>query len=171
MATLEASAEGFLRDGSDSLSAAATFCATAEAAENLLHVTRKVVLTRERTTNIVVSKDVAGTDNHEAARPLVMRADQYSTAQRDAKGKTSFSSHSKVAAPSDWNDSKVSFRDRYTKQCALIELGHAIIDHYVRLAERLKRGSINWGLCCSGHCQLVSDIPPALIPMKLNFAI
>ena len=56
--------ERLVDDGLDGARAPATFCAAAEAAINLLGVTRKVVRVAHGIADIMVAQDVAGTDDH-----------------------------------------------------------------------------------------------------------
>jgi hypothetical protein len=95
---LEAGAEGFLSNGPDGARAATALRVTAETAKNLFDVARKCFHAVERAANIVVGDDVTGTDNHGPGMPSVMRITGYSSARKDAKEKTAFSRHSKVAA-------------------------------------------------------------------------
>ena len=63
-AGLGTSAEGLINDGLDGARAAAAFGAAAEAAVNLLGIARKMFRGADSAADIVVAKDVAGTDNH-----------------------------------------------------------------------------------------------------------
>jgi hypothetical protein len=74
---LGAGAERFVNDGLDGARAPAAFGATAEATVNLLSIPRQVRGCTDGTTDIVVAQDVAGTDNHESLKPLVMRPHRY----------------------------------------------------------------------------------------------
>ena len=67
-AGLGASAQRLVDDGLDGARTAATFGAAAEAAIDLLGITRKVFRGIYSTTDIVVAKDVTGTNNHESER-------------------------------------------------------------------------------------------------------
>ena len=63
-AGLGAGAQRLVDDGLDGTRAAAAFGAAAETAVNLLGVTGKLLRTLDGTTDIVVAKHVAGTDDH-----------------------------------------------------------------------------------------------------------
>ncbi len=63
-AGLGAGAQRFVDDGLDGARAAAALGAASEAAIDLLGVAGKVLRTLDGTTDIVVAKDVAGTDDH-----------------------------------------------------------------------------------------------------------
>jgi hypothetical protein len=64
---------------------------------------------------------------------------RYSTAPRDAKGKTVFSSDSKLVADTDWNESKMPGEDM--QNGAFTRIAH-------RFRRRIARGSSNdAGLC------------------------
>ena len=63
-ASLGAGAQRFVDDRLDGARAAAALGAAAEAAIELLGVAGKVLRTLDGTTDIVVAKDVAGTDDH-----------------------------------------------------------------------------------------------------------
>jgi hypothetical protein len=95
-AGLGASAERLVNDGLDGAGTAAAFGAAAEAAVDLLGVARKIIRGADSTADIVVTKDVAGTDNHKNASPSVCLPHRYLRPRRDAKGKTAFSSDSKL---------------------------------------------------------------------------
>ena len=62
---LGASTQRVIDDGLDGARAATAFGAAAEAAIDLLGITRKVFRGIYSTADIVVAKDVAGTNNHE----------------------------------------------------------------------------------------------------------
>ena len=95
-AFLGAGAEGFVDDGLDRARAATAFGAAAEAAVKLFWVSRQVRRCTYGITDIVVAQNVAGTDDHETERTLVMRPHRYLSGRRDAKGKAAFSSNSKL---------------------------------------------------------------------------
>jgi len=61
--------EGFVDDGLDGASAAAAFGVAAQAAINLLRATRKVRGRSHRIADIMVTQDVAGTNDDEVGRP------------------------------------------------------------------------------------------------------
>ena len=106
-AGLGASAQRLVDDGLDGARTAATFGAAAEAAIDLLGITRKVFRGIYSTADIVVAKDVTGTDNHKSGRPIGDAVPmRYLSGRPDAKGKTVFSSDSKLIPDSDWNESK-----------------------------------------------------------------
>jgi hypothetical protein len=65
-----ASAERFIDNGLDGARASAAFGAAAEAAVDLLGMTRKLFGGANGIADIVVAEDVAGTDNHESGRPI-----------------------------------------------------------------------------------------------------
>ena len=64
-AGLGASAQGLVDNGFEGAGAAAAFGAAAQAAVDLLGIAGKVFRAIDRVANIVVSQDVAGTNNHE----------------------------------------------------------------------------------------------------------
>ena len=57
-------AKGFVNDGLDGARTTATFGAAAEAAVDLLGVTRQVFRGADSAADIMVAEDVAGTNNH-----------------------------------------------------------------------------------------------------------
>ena len=101
-----ASAKRLVDDGLDGARAPAAFGAAAEATIDLLGIARQIFRCVDGATDIVVRDDVAGTDNHEddgptgdakpsiGAKPSISM--KYSRPRSDAKGKTAFSSDSKV---------------------------------------------------------------------------
>jgi hypothetical protein len=95
-AGLGACAERLVDDGLDGARTPATLGAAAETSIDLLGIAGKIFGADDRTADIVIANDVAGTDNHEKDSPLVMRSHRYLRARRDAKGKAPFSSDSKV---------------------------------------------------------------------------
>jgi hypothetical protein len=97
MAGLGASTESLLNDGFDSAGASATFGAATEAAIDLLGIARKVFRDVDGATDIVVAEDVAGTNNHiDGGLIGDAKPSRYLRPRRDAKGKTVFSSDSKL---------------------------------------------------------------------------
>jgi hypothetical protein len=64
-ARLGADTQGLVDDGLDGACASATFGAAAEAAIELLRIARKIFRGADGATDIVVAKDVAGTNDHE----------------------------------------------------------------------------------------------------------
>jgi hypothetical protein len=64
-ASLGASAQSLVDDGLDGTRAAAAFGTAAEATVDLLGIPGKVFRAIDRTADIVVAQDVAGTNNHE----------------------------------------------------------------------------------------------------------
>jgi hypothetical protein len=55
----------------------------------------------------MVAEDVTGTDNHETGGPFgETEPIRYLRPRPDAKGKTAFSSDSKLMLYADWNESK-----------------------------------------------------------------
>lgn len=71
-AGLGAGAESLINDGFDGARASATFGAAAEATINLLGMARKIFSGPDGVADIVVTEDVAGTNNHKGARSSVM---------------------------------------------------------------------------------------------------
>jgi hypothetical protein len=59
-----ASAQSLVDDGLEGARASAAFGATTETAVNLLGATREIIRGADGVADIVVSEDVAGTDNH-----------------------------------------------------------------------------------------------------------
>ena len=89
--------ERLVDDGLDRARTAAAFRAAAEAAVNLLGVTWKVVRTAHGIADIMVTQDVAGTDDHKNTMAFGDAAiSKYETAPHDAKGKSVVSSNSKL---------------------------------------------------------------------------
>jgi len=71
--------------------------------------------------DIVVAKDVAGTNNHgERAGLSVMRRDRYWKWWPDAKRKTPLSSDSKLIGNANWNESK-NFSCARSKGCVHVK--------------------------------------------------
>jgi hypothetical protein len=96
-AGLGASPQSLVDNGLESARAAAAFGAATETAVNLLGATGKVIRGTDGIADIVVSEDVAGTNNHKNGTPVCeVTPMRYSRAPRDAKGKTVFSSNSKL---------------------------------------------------------------------------
>jgi hypothetical protein len=88
---VDAGAERLLDDGRDGACAAAAFGAAAETAIDLLGVAGEFVRVVDGMADVVVAQDVTGTNDHEKTAVLsVKQADRYSSAWRDAKGKTVF---------------------------------------------------------------------------------
>jgi len=69
-AGLGASPQRLVDDGLDGARASAAFGAAAEAAVDLLGIAGKVLRGLDGTADIVVAKDVTGTDNHKNGRPI-----------------------------------------------------------------------------------------------------
>jgi len=65
-----AGTERLVDDGLDGARAPAAFGAATEAAINLLGIARKAFGSIDGVTDIVVAKDVAGTNNHETGKTL-----------------------------------------------------------------------------------------------------
>jgi hypothetical protein len=106
-AGLGAGAERFVDDGLDGACATAAFGAAAEASVNLLWIARQVRGYIDGTADIMVAQDVTGTNDHENGRPIGDAWSlRYSSARRDAKGKTVVSSNSKLMPEAVWNESK-----------------------------------------------------------------
>jgi hypothetical protein len=104
---LGANAEGFVDDGFDGARASSAFGAAAEAAIDLLGTARQAIRGADSVADIMVGQDVAGTDNHTNDKPIGgARAHRYLRPAQDAKGKSVFSSDSKLIPNSDWNESK-----------------------------------------------------------------
>jgi hypothetical protein len=96
-AGLGASPQSLVDNGLEGARAAAAFGATTETAVNLLGATRKVIRSGDGVADIVVAENVAGTNNHENGGPVCeVTPIRYSRVRRDAKGKTAFSSNSKL---------------------------------------------------------------------------
>jgi hypothetical protein len=94
---LGASPQSLVDNGLEGARAAAAFGATTETAVNLLGATGKITRSTDGVADIVVSQDVAGTNNHKNQGPVCeVTPIRYSRASRDAKGKTVFSSNSKL---------------------------------------------------------------------------
>src|ERR1700690_881244 len=68
-AGLGTSPQRLVDDGLDGARASAAFGAAAEAAVDLLGIAEKVLRGLDGTADIVVAKDVTGTDNHKNGRP------------------------------------------------------------------------------------------------------
>jgi hypothetical protein len=103
-ASLCASPQSLVDYGLEGARASAAFGATTETAVNLLGATGKIIRSTDGVADIVVGKDVAGTNNHKNGAPVCeVRPMRYSRAPRDAKGKTVFSSNSKLIPDTDWN--------------------------------------------------------------------
>jgi hypothetical protein len=100
-AGLGASPQSLVNDGLDGARASATFSAATEAAIELLGIAGQVFRGADGTADIVVAEDVAGTDNHETMGSSVMLTHRYLRPRRDAKGKTAFSSDSKLIPDAD----------------------------------------------------------------------
>jgi hypothetical protein len=99
LAGLGAGPESLFNDGLDRAGAATTFDAATQAAVYLPGIAGKILRGLDRAADIVVADNVAGTDNHENGRPIGDAwAHRYSRPPRDAKGKTVFSSDSKLTA-------------------------------------------------------------------------
>jgi hypothetical protein len=106
-AGLGASTERLVNNGLDGARASATFGAATEAAIDLLGIARELLSGTDGVADIVVAEDVAGTNNHENAQALRWCfAMDIVRPRRDAKGKTVFSSDSKLVPDTDWNESK-----------------------------------------------------------------
>jgi hypothetical protein len=74
LTVLGALTECLVDDGLDGARAAAAFGAAAETTVNLLGIAQRVVSGADGVADIVVAKNVAGTDDHETCkRPSVMR--------------------------------------------------------------------------------------------------
>ena len=107
-AGLRAGPQGLVDNGLDGTRAAATFGTATEAAIDLLGIAGEVFRAIDRTADIVVGQHIAGTNDHENVRALpgslVTRyLIRYSRPWQDAKGKTAFSSDSKLAGCSlEW---------------------------------------------------------------------
>ena len=96
-AGLGASPQSLVDNGLEGARAAAAFGATTETAVNLLGATREIICGADGVADIVVAEDVAGTNNHENGGPVCeVTPIRYSRVPRDAKGKTAFSSNSKL---------------------------------------------------------------------------
>jgi hypothetical protein len=94
---LSASTKSLVNDALEGTRAPATFSAAAEAAIELLGIAGQIFRGADSIADIVVAKDVAGTNNHEKRAGLsVMRRDRYSRWWLDAKRKSLFSSDSKL---------------------------------------------------------------------------
>ena len=73
-AGLGACAERLVDDGLDGAGASAAFSAATEAAIDLLGITRQILRRADGAADILITKDVAGTDNHTNASPTENRA-------------------------------------------------------------------------------------------------
>jgi hypothetical protein len=71
-AGLGASSQSLVDDGLEGTGAATAFSAATEAAIDLLCAARKIFRGADGTTDIVVTEDVAGTNNHKKAGPYAM---------------------------------------------------------------------------------------------------
>ena len=91
-AGLGASAQRFLDNALDGARAASAFGAAAETAIDLLGIPGKVFRTVDRTADIMVGQDVAGTNDHKTAELFEGALCLIDMARRcrDAKGKTLF---------------------------------------------------------------------------------
>jgi hypothetical protein len=69
-AGLGAGAQRLVDDGLDGAGTSATFGAAAEAAVDLLGIARKSIRGADGAADILVAKDVAGTDNHKTRQPI-----------------------------------------------------------------------------------------------------
>ena len=98
-ASLGAGTEGLVDDRLDGLRASSALGAAAETAINLLGIARHVRSCVDGIADIVVAKDVTGTNNHDDSRPTGdIRHHRYWSTDLDAKGKTALSSNSKLTA-------------------------------------------------------------------------
>ena len=70
MAGADAGTESVVNDSLDGARASAAFGAAAEAAIDLLGISRKLFSSADGIADIVVAEDVAGTDNHENGTAL-----------------------------------------------------------------------------------------------------
>jgi len=70
MTSLGASSESLIDDGLDGARASATFGAATKTAINLFGIARKEFRGTDGAADIVVAKDVAGTNNHESRNAL-----------------------------------------------------------------------------------------------------
>ena len=96
-AGLGAGAQRLVNNALDGARAAAAFGAAAETAIDLLGIPGEVFRAIDRTADIVVGQDVAGTNNHENADLIGdAYALRYVRPPQDAKGKTAVSSNSKL---------------------------------------------------------------------------
>ena len=104
---LGASPQSLVDNGLEGACTAAAFGATTETAVDLLGAAREIIRGADGVADIVVAEDVTGTNNHKKGGPVCeLMPIRYSRAPRDAKGKTVFSSNSKLMRWSDWNESK-----------------------------------------------------------------
>ena len=107
-AGLGASPQCLVDNGLEGARTSAALGATTETAIDLLGTTREIIRSTDGVADIVVSEDMAGTNNHKDGEPICeVRSMRYSRAPRDAKGKTVFSSNSKLMPDTDWNESKM----------------------------------------------------------------
>jgi len=74
----------------DGAGAATAFRAATEAAIELLGAAREIIRGAHSMADIMVAKDVAGANDHEKAKSLVMPRHRYVRARRDAKGNAGF---------------------------------------------------------------------------------
>ena len=110
-AGLGAGAQRLVDDGLDGARAPAAFGAAAEAAIDLLGIARQIVRRVDDAADIVVADDVTGTNNHEDGEPIgdakqstgakPSTSFRYLRLRQDAKGKTRFSSDSKLITDAD----------------------------------------------------------------------
>jgi hypothetical protein len=106
-AGLGASPKGLVDDGLDGARAPAAFGAAPEAAIDLLGIARQIIRGADSTADIMVGEDVTGADDHQNGEPIRgARAHRYLRPRQDAKGKSVFSSDSKLIPDPDWNESK-----------------------------------------------------------------
>jgi hypothetical protein len=87
-AGLGASAESLFDNIFDGARASPTFGAATEAAINLLGIARKVFRGADGTADVVVTKDIAGTNNHKAAGSSVMPSHEVSITAAGCKRKS-----------------------------------------------------------------------------------
>ena len=106
-AGLGAGTEGLVDDGLDGAGATAAFGAAAEAAIDLLGIAPSAIRSADGVADIMVGQDVTGANDHQNSGPKrVARAHRYLRPRQDAKGKSVFSSDSKLIPDPDWNESK-----------------------------------------------------------------
>jgi hypothetical protein len=107
-AGLGASPQCLVDNGLEGARTSAALGATTETVIDLLGTTREIIRSTDGVADIVVSEDVAGTNNHKDGGPICeVRSMRYSRVPYDAKGKTVFSSNSKLMPDTDWNESKI----------------------------------------------------------------
>lgn len=108
-AGLGAGAQGLVDNGLDGARASAAFGAAAEAAIDLLGIAGKILRGVDGAADIMVADDVTGTNNHETGRPIGDAwTHRYSRPPLDAKGKTVFSSNSKLSPQHTRSDLKTA---------------------------------------------------------------